>query len=68
MGKVFYDEQITAATIDHLVYHSYVSSFDNQSHRIRNLLVKDHSQNWLGDTAGGARNNRGKTPAKSVGG
>jgi hypothetical protein len=46
--NVFYDEQMTAAMIDRLVHHSYLLLFDGQSYRIKNSLMREHSQDSLG--------------------
>jgi DNA replication protein DnaC len=41
--NVFYDEQMAAAMIDGLVHDGYPMLFDDQSYRIKNPLIREHS-------------------------
>lgn len=41
--NIFYDEQMTAAIIDHLIHHCYLLIFDGQSYRMKQSLTKQLS-------------------------
>ncbi len=64
--NAFYDEQMTATMIHRLVHHGYPLRLDGQSHRIKNSLMRDHSQNSLGGAAKRVCNNREKYLQKQV--